>query len=223
MVITQTVVTNEGGVSAVQTMRYSEVDVAEKELRQESSNEFQRLHCYVQEDFSEKVRFDTVFPLRCTFFRNRCQHLGRESVRGRGFVYPAMTTCERRQRTKHEQAQTHCYVISMATAICILNGRTKNRRVPAIDGVTVVVRHAVQQRDVLVGVHGDENVPCVRVDVVVRETFVQQAQQRCLVEAVELRGILQYGARETTVRGGIPTLVNEVCFSHRYVQASSSC
>ena len=55
---------------------------------------------------------------------------------------------------------------------------------PAVDGVRIVVRHAVQERDSLVRVDGDEDVSRVGVNVVVRKAGVQQAQQRCLVEAV---------------------------------------
>lgn len=61
---------------------------------------------------------------------------------------------------------------------------------PALDGVRVIVGHRVQQRDGLVRVDGDEHVPRVRVDVVVGESSVEEAQQRGLVEAVELGRIL---------------------------------
>lgn len=61
------------------------------------------------------------------------------------------------------------------------------------------MRHAVQERDGLVRVHGDEHVSGVRVDVVVREAGVQQAQQRGLVETVQLSRIL--GNTPIKIRG----------------------
>lgn len=61
---------------------------------------------------------------------------------------------------------------------------------PSLDGVRVVVGHGVQQGDRLVRVHRDKNVPRVRVDVVVGEPGVEKAQERGLVEAVQLRRVL---------------------------------
>lgn len=58
------------------------------------------------------------------------------------------------------------------------------------------MRHAVQERDSLVRVDGDEDVSGVRVDVVVREAGVQQAQQRGLVETVQLSCVLERKKRE---------------------------
>lgn len=51
--------------------------------------------------------------------------------------------------------------------------------------------HGVQKGDRLVRVDRNEDVPGVRVDVVVGEPGVEEAEQRGLVEAVKLRRVLQ--------------------------------
>ena len=64
------------------------------------------------------------------------------------------------------------------------------------------MRHAVQERDGLVRVDGDEDVSGVGVDIVVREARVKQAQQRGLMETVQLSRILEQGKeRGKTCRG----------------------
>jgi hypothetical protein len=55
-------------------------------------------------------------------------------------------------------------------------------------------RHPVQQRHVLVGVHADEHIACVGVDVVVLEARAQQVQQRCLVQVVQAGCVVQVQA-----------------------------
>lgn len=56
--------------------------------------------------------------------------------------------------------------------------------IPALNRVRVIARHRVQQGDGLVRVNGDENVPRVRVDVVICETSVEKVQQCGLVQTV---------------------------------------
>lgn len=62
------------------------------------------------------------------------------------------------------------------------------------------MRHAVEQGDGFVRVHGDEYVAGVRVDVIVGEARVQQAQQRRLVETVQLRRILHNSQHNNAAR-----------------------
>lgn len=96
------------------------------------------------------------------------------------------------------QASTDTHKKFEATQQCT---RQATRSSPAIDSVGVVVRHAVEQRDRLVGVDGDQHVSGVRVDVVVREPRVKQAKQRGLVEAVQLGRILERGQKKKTTHG----------------------
>lgn len=53
------------------------------------------------------------------------------------------------------------------------------------------MRHAVQQGNRLVRIHGDQYVASVRIDVIIHKPSVEKAQQRSLVKAIQLRRVLE--------------------------------